>query len=124
MDIKTNTMNYESGSSMNNSVPTNLISYMKEISSSKDTVCQNSHKNTQTILKVLCLLKIICVLSHVQLCDPMACSLPDPQPMEFSRQEYWSGLPFPSLGDLPNQGIKLRSPKLQEDFLLLVPPGK
>ena len=35
--------------------------------------------------------------------------------MEFSRQEYWSGLPFPSPGDLPNPGIKPRSPTLQAD---------
>ena len=38
--------------------------------------------------------------------------------MEFSRQEYWSGLPFPSPGDLPNPGIKPRSPALQAESLL------
>ena len=37
--------------------------------------------------------------------------------MEFSRPEYWSGQPFPSLGDLPNPGIKPRSPTLQVDSL-------
>ena len=37
--------------------------------------------------------------------------------MEFSRQEYWSGLPFPSPGDLPNPGIKLGFPALQADSL-------
>ena len=37
--------------------------------------------------------------------------------MEFSRQEYWSGLPFPSPGDLPDPGIKPRSPALQADSL-------
>ena len=40
-----------------------------------------------------------------------------PQSMEFSRQEYWSGLPFPSLGDLPNPGIEPGSPALQADSL-------
>ena len=35
--------------------------------------------------------------------------------MGFSRQEYWSGLPFPSPGDLPDPGIELRSPTLQAD---------
>ena len=40
-----------------------------------------------------------------------------PLSMEFSRQEYWSGLSFPSPGDLPNQGIKPRSPVLQADSL-------
>ena len=44
--------------------------------------------------------------------------------MGFSRQEYWSGLPFPSPGDLPNPGIKPRSPTLQADTLTSVPPGK
>ena len=40
-----------------------------------------------------------------------------PLSMEFSRQEYWSGLPFPSPGDLPHPGIELRSPALQMDSL-------
>ena len=44
--------------------------------------------------------------------------------MEFSRSEYWSGQPFPSPGDLPNPGIKPRSPTLQEDSLPAEPPGK
>ena len=44
--------------------------------------------------------------------------------MGFSRQEYWSGLPFPSPGDLPSPGIKPRSPALQEDSLPTEPPGK
>ena len=39
------------------------------------------------------------------------------QSMEFSRQEYWSGWLFPSPGDLPNPGIKSRSPTLQADSL-------
>ena len=44
--------------------------------------------------------------------------------MEFSRQQYWSGLPFPSPGDLPNPGIKPGSPALQADALPSEPPGK
>ena len=44
--------------------------------------------------------------------------------MVFSRQEYWNGLPFPSLRDLPNPGIKLQSPALQADTLPSEPPGK
>ena len=40
-----------------------------------------------------------------------------PLSMEFSRQEHWSGLPFPSSGDLPNPGIESRSPTLQADSL-------
>ena len=46
-----------------------------------------------------------------------------PPSMEFSRQEYWSGLPFPSPGDLPNPGIEPRSPALQADALPSEPPG-
>ena len=44
--------------------------------------------------------------------------------MGFSRQEYWSGLPFPSAGDLPDPGIELRSPSLEADALTSDPPGK
>ena len=47
-----------------------------------------------------------------------------PLSMGFSRQEYWSGLPFPSPGDLPDPGIKPRSPALQADALTSEPPGK
>jgi len=43
-------------------------------------------------------------------------ALQAPLSMEFSRQEYWSGLPFPSLGDLPDPEIELRSPALQVNF--------
>ena len=44
--------------------------------------------------------------------------------MGFSRQEYWSGLPFPSPADLPDPGIEPRSPALQTDALPSEPPGK
>ena len=51
-------------------------------------------------------------------CDPMDC-IPcgAPPSMGFSRQEYWIGLPFPSPGNLPNSGIKPRSPALQAETL-------
>ena len=45
-------------------------------------------------------------------------------PQVFSRQEYWGGLPCPPSGDLPNPGIKPRSPALQADLLPSEPPGK
>ena len=51
------------------------------------------------------------------LCDPMG------EPMEFSRPENWSGQPFPSPGELPNPGIKPRSPTLQVDSLPAESPG-
>ena len=44
--------------------------------------------------------------------------------MEFSRQEYWSGLLFPIPGDLPDSGIEPESPALQADCLPSEPPGK
>ena len=53
--------------------------------------------------------------SCLTLCDSMDC--PAPPSMEFSRQEYWNGLPFPSPGDLPNLGIEPRSPTLQAGSL-------
>ena len=53
-------------------------------------------------------------------CDPMDCS---PLSMEFCMQEYCSGLPCPSPGDLLNPGIKPRSPALQVNSLPSVPPG-
>ena len=49
------------------------------------------------------------------LCDPMDCSPPSLLSMEFSRQEYWSGLPFPSPVDHPNSEMELGSPELQAD---------
>ena len=52
-------------------------------------------------------------------CDPMA-----PVSMEFCRQEYWSGLPFPSPGDLPDTRIEPGSPALQADALPAESPGK
>ena len=63
--------------------------------------------------------------SHVLLfATPWAVAYQAPPSMEFSRQEYWSGLLFPSPGDLPDPGIKPRSPALQaEDTLPSEPPG-
>jgi len=57
--------------------------------------------------------------SHTQLCEkPQTVACQAILPMEFFRQEYWSGLPYPSPGDLPNLGIKPRFPSLQADSLL------
>ena len=47
-----------------------------------------------------------------------------PPSIEFSRQEYWSGFPCPSPGDLPDPGVGPGSPALQADYLLSEPPGK
>ena len=56
------------------------------------------------------------LLSRVRLfVTPWTVAHQAPPSMGFIRQEYWSGLPFPSPGDLPNPGIKPRSPTLQAD---------
>ena len=63
-------------------------------------------------------------LSHVRLfVTPWTVAHQPPPFMEFSRQQHWSGLPLPSPGDLPNPGIKPRSPALWADTLLSEPPG-
>ena len=51
-------------------------------------------------------------------CDPMGCILLGSSSRGFFRQEYWSGFPFPSPGDLPDTGIEPGSPTLQADSLL------
>ena len=55
---------------------------------------------------------------------PWTVAYQSPPSMEFSRQEYGSGLPFPSPGDLPDPGIEPGSPALQADALLSELPGK
>ena len=50
-------------------------------------------------------------------CNPWNAACQAPLFMEFSRQENWSGLPFPSPGDLPKAGTEPRSPELQADSL-------
>ena len=54
----------------------------------------------------VCMLHAKSLQSYPTLCDPMDCSLQIPLSMGFSRQEYWSGLAFPSPGDFPDPGIK------------------
>ena len=74
---------------------------------------------------VLCL----CSVTHSRstLCDPCTVAPQAPLSMEFSRQEYWSGLPFRSPGDLPSPRIKPASPKssaLANGLFITEPPGK
>ena len=71
----------------------------------------------------------VCVAEVVaQMCptlhSPWTIACKAPLSMEFSRQESWSGLPFPCLGDHFDPGIKPRSPALQVDTLPSEPPGK
>ena len=67
---------------------------------------------------------MVCVLSRVQLFEtlwPVARQVL--LSMGFPRQEYWSGLPFPSPGHLPDPGMELSSPALQADSLLTEASG-
>ena len=67
-------------------------------------------------------------VSVIQLCGlsaiPWTVVRPAPASMGFSRQEYWSGWPFPSPGDLPDPGSEPGSPALQVDSSLSEPPGE
>ena len=65
------------------------------------------------------------LLGHVWLfAIPWTLTYQAPLSMGFYRQEYWSGLPFPFLGDLPDPGIEARSPALQANALPSEPLGK
>ena len=57
-------------------------------------------------------------------CDPMDVARQAPLSVGLPRQEYWSGLPFPSPGDLPYPGIESTSPALAGGFFATEPPGK
>ena len=61
--------------------------------------------------------------SYLTFCDPHGWARQAPLSVEFSRQEYCTGLPFPSAGDLPDIGIESGSPALQADSLLCESPG-
>ena len=68
---------------------------------------------------------IVCVLNCVPLFEtPWTVMLQAPLSIGFPRQEYWSGLPFPPPGDLPNPGIEPSSLALQMISLLAEPQGK
>ena len=68
-------------------------------------------------------MKVLVAQSCLTLVTPWAVAHQAPLSMEFSRQEYWSGLTFPSPGDLPDPGIKPGSPALQAGSLPSEPPG-
>ena len=73
--------------------------------------------------KWFCLKFKVKSLSRVQLfATPWTVAYQAPPSMEFSRQEYWSGVPFPFPGNLPNPGIEPGSPTLQADALPSEPP--
>ena len=84
-----------------------------------------------SIFMCVCVCVCVCLLLCAQLCltlfDPIGYNLPVSMSMEFSRQEFWSGLPYLSPVYLPDPGIKLASlasPSLAGRFFTTVPPGK
>ena len=84
-------------------------------------------KKTKGILEItLCVRAYAVAQLCLTLCDPMDCGLPGfSLSTEFSRQEYWSGLPFLPPEDLPDPGIKpasLASPALADVFFTTAPP--
>ena len=83
----------------------------------------------------MCVCVCVCVCTQSlqlcsSLCDHMDCSRPVSSVPEFSRQEYWTGFPYPVPGDLPDPGIKLTSPvfpyplRVKADSLPTEPPGE
>ena len=67
---------------------------------------------------------VLVTKSRPTLATPWTVACRAPLSMEFSSQKYWSGLPFPFPGDLPDRGIEPESPTLQADSLLSELPGK
>ena len=73
----------------------------------------------------MCVSVCVRTLSHIRLfAIPWTVALQAPLSMGFPRQEYWSGLPFPSPGDLLDPGIEPESPVLASGFFTTEPPGK
>ena len=71
-------------------------------------------------MAIVLLICLLCMLSHVLLfVTPCTIACQVPQSMGFSRQEYWSGLPLPPPGDLPDPGVEPVSPALQAYSFLL-----
>ena len=85
---------------------------------------RHANKFDNLELDVYCGIVLNCILLFA---TPWTVAHQGPLSMEFSRQDYWSGLPFPTPGHLPDPGIKptsLESPALADGFFTTVPPGK
>ena len=94
-----------------------LFEHCFKVSSGQQSSLQSSP--VQKLLEVEINLRVkVKSLSHVRLsATPWMVTYQAPQSMGFSRQEYWSGLPFPSAGDLPDPRIELTSPASQDSLL-------
>ena len=104
-----------------------LVGWMDGTSTCDTNRIQNKFEFTLVYSSVFlfAVVAIIQLLSRVPLFEtPWTVALQVPLPMEFSRQEYWSGLPFPTPGDPPDPGIKPTSPALAGRFFTTELPGK
>ena len=101
--------------------PKGQISHMHGVVPAVEKLYLQIEKDDNT--KVCCSCCLVAKLC-LTLCDPHGLARQAPLSLEFSRQEYRSGLPFPSPGDLPNPVIEPRSPALQADSLLSEPLWK
>ena len=97
------------------------LTYLKNRANTKHTIDSQNLQRREHKHKIEAKVKL---LSRVQLFATPWTATQAPPSMEFSRQEYWSGLPFPSPGDLPNSGIEPRFPTLQADTLPSEPKRK
>ena len=130
-DLGTITMNRDGGC---DGIPAELIQILKnDAVKVLHSICQQIWKTQQwpqnwkrsVFMPIPKKVKWVKSLSHVWLfVTPWTVAYQALPSMGFSRQEYWSGLPFPSPGDLPDLGIELRSPILQADALTSKPSGK
>ena len=85
--------------------------------------CDHCRSSNSTAVKVYLKVKVKSLSPVGVFATPWTVAYQVSPFMGFSRQEYWSGVPFPSPGDLPNPGIKPESPALQADALPSEPPG-
>ena len=87
----------------------------------KERVAQ-TERVALTYVQCVCVCVCVCVRARAQSCvvfaTPWTAARQAPLSVGFSRQEYWSGLPFPSPGDLPRPGTEPGSPALQADYQL------
>ena len=111
---------------MENCQPDGLINYLLRVSGGRAGLSIGAKERLLVHLESINTTKcesIIC-FSHIRLCaTPWTVACQAPLSMGFPRQEYWSGVPFPSPGDLPNPGIEPTSSALQADSLQSEPPG-
>ena len=91
-----------------------------QCSKSISSVTLSVLRHNTTLHAALCLVAQSCPT----VCDPWTVARQTPLSMGFPRQEYWSRLPCPPPGDLPNPGIELASPVLAGGFFTTEPPGK